>query len=102
MSNREEKGGNGFGYGEGKVWEKQSDRRKEDAGKYESKYKDLKESFQIYRKKAKEIFEAQQKGEVAMLHNMGDDRISEDARLSYLRNLMVNYLSSDPAVSEHI
>ena len=34
-----------------------------DAGKYESKYRDLKESFRLYRKKAKEIFEAQQNGE---------------------------------------
>lgn len=42
------------------------DRRKEDAGKYESKYKDLKESFRLYRKKAKEIFEAQQQGEVTV------------------------------------
>jgi hypothetical protein len=75
------------------------DRKKEDAGKYESKYKDLKESFRLYRKKAKEIFEAQQKGEVALLHM---DTNSEDAKLSYLRNLMVNYLSSDPAVREHM
>lgn len=29
-------------------------------GKYELKYRDLKESFRLYRKKAKEIFEAQQ------------------------------------------
>jgi hypothetical protein len=41
-------------------------RRKEDAGKYEMKYKDLKESFRLYRKKAKEIFEAQQRGDVAV------------------------------------
>ena len=33
-----------------------------DAGKYEVKYRDLKESFRLYRKKAKEIFEAQQSG----------------------------------------
>ena len=33
-----------------------------DAGKYEIKYRDLKESFRLYRKKAKEIFEAQQNG----------------------------------------
>lgn len=33
-----------------------------DAGKYELKYRDLKESFRLYRKKAKEIFEAQQSG----------------------------------------
>lgn len=34
-----------------------------DAGKYELKYRDLKESFRLYRKKAKEIFEAQQTGQ---------------------------------------
>jgi predicted phage-related endonuclease len=34
-----------------------------DAGKYEMKYRDLKESFRLYRKKAKEIFEAQQSGQ---------------------------------------
>lgn len=73
--------------------------RKLDAGKYESKYKDLKESFRLYRKKAKEIFEAQQKGDVAMI-NFGDN--GEEAKISYLRNLMVNYLSSDPAVREHM
>lgn len=33
-----------------------------DAGKYEVKYRDLKESFRLYRKKAKEMFEAQQNG----------------------------------------
>ena len=32
-------------------------RRNADAGKYEMKYRDLKESFRLYRKKAKEIFE---------------------------------------------
>ena len=37
--------------------------RKEDSGKYEAKYKDLKESFRLYRKKAKEVFEAQQNGD---------------------------------------
>ncbi len=41
-------------------------KRKEDSGKYEAKYKDLKESFRLYRKKAKEIFEAQQKGGVTV------------------------------------
>jgi hypothetical protein len=30
---------------------------------YESKYRDLKESFRLYRKKAKEIFDAQQRGD---------------------------------------
>lgn len=75
-------------------------RKKEDSGKYEAKYKDLKESFRLYRKKAKEIFEAQQKGESTML-NLADTG-SDDAKISYLRNLMVNYLSSDPAVREHM
>ncbi len=32
---------------------------------------------------------------------MGDTN-SEDAKISYLRNLMVNYLSSDPAVRDHM
>lgn len=41
-------------------------RRKVDAGKYELKYRDLKESFRLYRKKAKEIFEAQQRGDVGV------------------------------------
>lgn len=41
-------------------------RKEEDAGKYEMKYRDLKESFRLYRKKAKEIFEAQQRGDVAV------------------------------------
>ena len=30
------------------------------------------------------------------------DKSAEEAKLSYLRNLMVNYLSSDPAVREHM
>lgn len=34
-----------------------------DAGKYEVKYRDLKESFRLYRRKAKEIFEEQQSGQ---------------------------------------
>ena len=41
-------------------------RRKVDSGKYEMKYRDLKESFRLYRKKAKEIFEAQQRGDVGV------------------------------------
>lgn len=41
-------------------------RRKVDAGKYEMKYRDLKESFRLYRKKAKEIFEAQQRGDMGV------------------------------------
>ena len=41
-------------------------KKKDDMGKYEAKYKDLKESFRLYRKKAKEIFETQQRGDVAV------------------------------------
>jgi hypothetical protein len=75
-----------------------------DNEKYERKYRDLKESFRMYRKKAKEIFEAQQKGEIAMLDVGGGDHSNhtEDPKLCYLRNLMVNYLSSDPSVREHM
>ena len=39
---------------------------KADAGKYELKYRELKESFRLYRKKAKEIFEAQQNGDTTV------------------------------------
>lgn len=81
-------------------------RRRADAGKYEMKYRDLKESFRLYRKKAKEIFEAQQRGMEdggiqAGLLSLSDHG-TEEAKLAYLRNLMVNYLSSDPAVREHM
>ena len=110
-------------------------------GKYEMKYRDLKESFRLYRKKAKEIFEAQQSGEngvsskqnvmmsmlrirkqttlcffllgwltlllllfltlfLQLLQLTGQD--SEENKLSYLKNLMVNYLTSDYAVREHM
>jgi len=40
-----------------------------DAGKYEVKYRDLKESFRLYRKKAKEIFEQQQSGNTQVSTN---------------------------------
>ena len=30
------------------------------------------------------------------------DNAADEAKISYLRNLMVNYLSSDPAVREHM
>jgi hypothetical protein len=68
--------------------------------KYEMKYRDLKESFRLYRKKAKEIFEAQQRGESANLGSVEGalqitDKSSADAKLSYLRNLMVNYFTTD-------
>ena len=101
-----------------------------DAGKYEMKYRDLKESFRLYRKKAKEIFEAQQAGrpsvrKIVMFLAVIDtvmsqlnpiffskhkqtqimqmsEKSSEDSKLSYLKNLMVNYLTSDLAVREHM
>jgi hypothetical protein len=43
--------------------ERQKSESTDAGGKYELKYRDLKESFRLYRKKAKEIFEAQQSGE---------------------------------------
>jgi hypothetical protein len=78
---------------------------KAEGEKYEMKYRDLKESFRLYRKKAKEIFESQQHGNEgpAVPHdvfNISDT--SADAKLAYLRNLMVNYLSADTAVKEHM
>lgn len=73
---------------------------------YEAKYRDLKESFRLYRKKAKEIFEAQERGAVPPLNEMDTlniaDASSAEAKLSYLKNLMVNYLSADLAVRDHM
>ena len=81
-----------------------------DAGKYETKYRDLKESFRLYRKKAKEMFEAQQQtgGESGMMLQHHNHHLaaaidgSADSKISYLRNLMVNYLTSDQAVRDHM
>jgi hypothetical protein len=107
-----------------------------DTGKYEMKYRDLRESFRLYRKKAKEIFESQQSGEPGVSRTVHEtriqfgiallltyimlsscitallvflktqlqfaDRSSEDSKLSYLKNLMVNYLTSDIQVREHM
>mmetsp|Transcript_35537 Transcript_35537/g.64036 ORF Transcript_35537/g.64036 Transcript_35537/m.64036 type:complete len:487 (-) Transcript_35537:224-1684(-) len=84
-----------------KVMELQDLRKRADAGKYESKYRDLKESFRLYRKKAKEIFLAQQQGETGFMPSLHDSG-AEVAKISYLKNLMVNYLSADPAVREHM
>jgi hypothetical protein len=45
---------------------------------------------------------------IFMLHSIHQkmlnlvDNGSDDAKISYLRNLMVNYLSSDPTVREHM
>lgn len=64
------------------------------------------ESFRLYRKKAKEIFEAQQLGDgkgvsstVAM--NITSNS-SADAKLSYLKNLILNYLTADATVRDHM
>eukprot|EP00804_Cyclotella_cryptica_P018522 CCRYP_004333-RC/>CCRYP_004333-RC protein AED:0.02 eAED:0.02 QI:682/1/1/1/0.5/0.33/3/406/388 len=84
-----------------KVMELQENRRKMDAGKYENKYRDLKESFRLYRKKAKEIFLAQQQGETGFMPSLHDSG-AEGAKISYLKNLMVNYLGSEASVREHM
>ncbi|KAL3768151.1 hypothetical protein ACHAWO_006521 [Cyclotella atomus] len=84
-----------------KVLELQENRRKADAGKYETKYRDLKESFRLYRKKAKEIFLAQQQGETGFMPSLHDSG-AENAKISYLKNLMVNYLGSDVSVRDHM
>lgn len=76
-----------------------------DAANYEEKYRDLKESFRLYRKKAKEIFEAQQRsgGDIPLSNVVNiTDQSSADAKLSYLKNLMVNYLTSEQAVKDHM
>ncbi|OEU16981.1 hypothetical protein FRACYDRAFT_185478 [Fragilariopsis cylindrus CCMP1102] len=65
--------------------------------KYEMKYRDLKESFRLYRKKAKEIF-VSQAAAAATSNIIGE----EDSKLSYLKNLMVNYLTADPEVRDHM
>jgi len=86
-------------------------------GKYEMKYRDLKESFRLYRKKAKEIFESQTAA-AATNNNIGgrksaadimllqmsqqNSNAEEDSKLSYLKNLMVNYLTTDPEVRDHM
>lgn len=60
-----------------------------------------KESFRLYRKKAKEIFLAQQQGETGFMPSLHDQG-SEVAKVAYLKNLMVNYLGSDNSVREHM
>ncbi len=62
------------------------------------------ESFRVYRKKAKEIFEAQQQQSgvpTAMAMSLASHS-SADAKLSYLKNLMMNYFTSDPTVRDHM
>lgn len=74
--------------------------------KYESKYRDLKESFRLYRKRAKEIFEAQRQGGQAdyllTSPSVGGGAYNggEDAKIAYLQNLMVNYLCSDVSMRD--
>jgi GRIP domain len=64
------------------------------------------ESFRLYRKKAKEIFEAQQQstgGGGPSSVAMGiTSNSSADAKLSYLKNLMMNYFTADPSVRDHM
>jgi GRIP domain len=64
------------------------------------------ESFRLYRKKAKEIFEAQQLstgGGVSSSIAMSITKNSTaDAKLSYLKNLMINYFTSDVSVRDHM
>lgn len=64
------------------------------------------ESFRLYRKKAKEIFEAQQLNEGGSISPAAALSItsnsSSDAKLSYLKNLMLNYLTADAAVRDHM
>jgi hypothetical protein len=85
--------------------------------KYEMKYRDLKESFRLYRKKAKEIFVSQaaaaatsniiggtkSAADMMMLQmTQQNSNAEEDSKLSYLKNLMVNYLTADPEVRDHM
>lgn len=71
-----------------------------DMHKYEAKYRELKDAFRSYRRKAKEIFDDVQK-DSAGAGNFSA-RVTEDAKIQYLRNLMVNYLSADPEIREHM
>eukprot|EP00751_Fragilariopsis_kerguelensis_P007460 CAMPEP_0170787750 /NCGR_PEP_ID=MMETSP0733-20121128/18470_1 /TAXON_ID=186038 /ORGANISM="Fragilariopsis kerguelensis, Strain L26-C5" /LENGTH=544 /DNA_ID=CAMNT_0011134019 /DNA_START=147 /DNA_END=1781 /DNA_ORIENTATION=- len=92
-------------------------------GKYELKYRDLKESFRLYRKKAKEVFESQQAAAAATNSNSNSfggstrsdadmmmlqmsqqnpNNAEEDSKLSYLKNLLVKYLTSDPEFRDHM
>jgi hypothetical protein len=66
----------------------------------------FKESFRLYRKKAKEIFEAQLQssgggGPPLVVSGIASNS-SADAKLSYLKNLMMNYFTADPSVRDHM
>ena len=62
------------------------------------------ESFRLYRKKAKEIFEAQNNGsvEAGTIPSALTSNSSADAKLSYLKNLMINYLISDATMRDNM
>jgi len=83
-----------------KVEQFSSEADQDDVGKYHMKYKELKESFRSYRKKAKEIFQELQEGNNGLLTI--SDRVVDDAKNQYLRNLMVNYLTSESAIRDHM
>ena len=71
-----------------------------DEGKYEMKYRDLKESFRLYRKKAKEIFEA---GNMPVENAMRTtDKSSADAKLNYIKNLMFHYLTAEESMKSQM
>jgi GRIP domain len=83
---------------------------------FEMKYRDLKESFRLYRKKAKEVFEAQQQenpngvktvnstvvGRDFLSSSLHNQQQSADAKLSYLKNLLLNYLTAESSVRDHM
>ena len=75
-----------------------------DEAKYEMKYRDLKESFRLYRKKAKEIFEAGNMGSLGSVESAMQitDKSSADAKLNYLKNLMVNYFTAEQSAKSHM
>mmetsp|Transcript_26249 Transcript_26249/g.40688 ORF Transcript_26249/g.40688 Transcript_26249/m.40688 type:complete len:496 (-) Transcript_26249:27-1514(-) len=70
--------------------------------KYEGKYRALKDEYKLYRKKAKEIFDAQQRGENLSNPSSHGNGGTEEARIAYLRNLMVSYLSSEGDIKDHM
>jgi hypothetical protein len=75
-----------------------------DEAKYEMKYRDLKESFRLYRKKAKEIFEAGNMGNLGSVESAMQvtDKSSSDAKLNYLKNLMVNYFTAEDSMKNQM
>ena len=72
--------------------------------KLEAKYRSLREEYRLYRKKAKEIFEDQQRGnlENEFRAHMDNGSTSEDPRIAYLRSLMVSYLTAEIDVKDQM